>query len=130
MVHSGKVRVDWDAAQGLMLGTTFVVASSQYARGDENNADRSGRVPGYFVVNLDAEYRLSPRVTLFAQIENAFDRQYANFGLLGENVFTGPDRTFGPGAGVAPVMEQFRALGSPRGIFGGVRVAFDGPVKR
>ena len=69
-------------------------------------------------------------MTLFAQVDNLFDRQYANFGLLGENVFTGPDRTFGPAAGAAPVMEQFRALGSPRGIFAGVRVTFDIPAKR
>ena len=129
-VHSAKLRVDWDAAPGLAIGASLVAASSQYARGDENNADRSGPVPGYFVVNLDAEYRLTPRVTLFAQVDNLFDRQYANFGLLGENVFTGPDRTFGPAAGAAPVMEQFRALGSPRGIFAGVRVTFDSPSKR
>ena len=87
-------------------------------------------MPGYFVVNLDAEYRLTPRVTMFAQVDNLFDRQYANFGLLGENVFTGPDRTFGPATGAAPVMEQFRALGSPRGIFAGVRVTFGSPAKR
>jgi outer membrane receptor protein involved in Fe transport len=129
-VHSAKLRVDWDASPDLGVAASVVAASSQYARGDENNADRSGRVPGYFVVNLDAEYRLTPRVTLFAQIENVLDRRYANFGLLGENVFTAPDRTFGPAAGVAPVAEQFRALGSPRGIFAGVRIAFDVPARR
>jgi outer membrane receptor protein involved in Fe transport len=124
-VHSAKLRIDWDAAPGLAIGTSLVAASSQYVRGDENNADRNGRLPGYMVAYLDAEYRLSPRVTLFAQVDNLFDRRYANFGVLGENVFTGPDRSFGPAAGVAGALEQFRALGAPRGIFVGVRATFD-----
>jgi iron complex outermembrane receptor protein len=66
-------------------------------------------------------------VMLFAQVDNLFDRRYANFGLLGANVFTGPDRSFGPAAGVAPVAEPFRALGAPGGVWAGVRIAFDGP---
>ena len=111
-------------AAGFAIGVSLVAASSQYANGDENNADRDGRVPGYLVANLDAQYEISPRVTLFAQVDNLFDRQYANFGLLGSNVFTGPQRSFGPAAGIAPVAEQFRALGAPRGIWVGVRVAF------
>jgi iron complex outermembrane receptor protein len=124
--QSAKMRVDWDAAAGLEAGASIIAAASQFARGDENNADRSGRVPGYLVVHLDMQYRLSPRVTLFAEVDNLFDRRYANFGLLGANVFTGPDRSFGPVAGVAPVTEQFRALGAPRGVWAGVRIAFDG----
>ena len=120
-IHTAKLRVDWGATPQLTLGASIAAASSQYARGDENNRDQSGRVPGYAVANMDAEYRLSPRITLFAQIDNLFDRRYANFGLLGSNAFTGPDRTFGPAAGIAPAPEQFRALGSPRGVFAGLR---------
>ena len=129
-MHSAKLRIDWDAAPGLAIGASLVAVSTQYARGDENNADRSGRVPGYFVAHLDAQYRVTPHVTLFAQVDNLFDRRYANFALLGSNVFTGPDRSFGPADGVAPVAEQFRALGAPRGIWAGVRVAFDVPPHR
>jgi len=73
---------------------------------------------------------LTPRVTLFAQVDNLFDRRYANFGLLGTNVFTGPGRSFGPAAGIAPMAEQFRAPGAPRGAWIGVRVALDAPAKR
>jgi outer membrane receptor protein involved in Fe transport len=87
-------------------------------------------VPGYVVVHLDAQYALSPRVMLFAQVENLFDRRYANFALLGANVFTGPGGSFGPAAGVAPVPEQFRALGAPRGVFAGIRVALEAPPRR
>jgi outer membrane receptor protein involved in Fe transport len=115
------MRIDWDAAARVAIGASLIASSSQYARGDENNADRAGRVPGYFVVHLDAQYQPAPRVTLFAQVDNLFDRRYANFGLLGSNVFTGPERSFGPAAGIAPAAEQFRALGAPRGVWVGIR---------
>ena len=126
-VHTAKLRLDWDAAPGLALGASLQAASNQYAQGDENNSDRSGRVPGYAVVHADAQYALTRDVTLFAQIDNLFDHRYANFGLLGMNAFTGPGRTFGPAVGIAPVAEQFRALGAPRGAWIGVRIAFDKP---
>ena len=123
-MHTAKLRADWDATPHLTLGAAIAAASSQYARGDENNRDRSGRVPGYAVAHLDAEYRVSRGVTLFMEVDNLFDRRYGNFGLLGMNAFTGPDRTFGPATGFAPVAEQFRALGAPRAVFGGLRATW------
>lgn len=128
--QSAKLRVDWNASTGADVGVSMIAVSRQYAIGDDNNADRSGALAGYFIVNLDAEHVLTPRVTLFATVENLFDRQYANFAQLGSNVFTGPGRSFGPAVGVAPIAEQFRALGSPRAIFVGVRVAFDATPAR
>jgi hypothetical protein len=56
-----------------------------------------------------------------------FDRRYYNFGILGENFFTGPNRTFGPAAGDDPRTEQFRGPGAPRGIWVGARYAFGHP---
>jgi iron complex outermembrane receptor protein len=125
---SFKMRVDYQHGP-LEIGAGLIVASSQYAHGDEDNLDRNGRIPGYFVVHLDAQYAITPRVTLFAQIDNLLDRRYANFGLLGSNVFTGAGRSFGPAAGVPAMNEQFRALGSPRGVFAGVRLALDAPAR-
>jgi hypothetical protein len=55
---------------------------------------------------------------VFARIDNLFDTQYANFGILGANFFNGPGHTFDPG-NVAN--EQFRGLGAPRGGWIGVR---------
>jgi len=124
-MQSMKIRVDWTIRAGTWIALSLLAASSQYAVGDENNADRHGKVPGYFVVHLDAQYALTPRVTLFAAVDNLLDRRYASFGIVGENVFTGPGRTFGPAAGIAPVPEQFRAPGAPRSAFAGVRVRLD-----
>jgi hypothetical protein len=48
---------------------------------------------------------------VFARINNVFDRRYFNFGVVGENFFTGPDHTFGPIVGLGPAAEQFRGPG-------------------
>ncbi len=61
---------------------------------------------------------------VFASIVNVLDRRYQNFAILGANVFTGPDRSFGPALGLDPAAEQFRAVGAPRGTWIGVRYAF------
>jgi len=122
--NSVKLRIDWNADGRWSVGATLLYASSQYAHGDENNQDSHGQVPGYALVNLDAQLQLTSALQLFANIGNLFNRQYQNFGLLGANAFTGPDRTFGPAQGIAPVSEQFRGLGAPRGFWIGLRYAF------
>lgn len=119
-----KLRAEFD--QGAWsLGASAVAASPQYAHGDENNADVNGRVPGYAVVHLDAQWRATPQLELFAQVVNLFDRRYYNFALLGRNVFTGPNGAFGPASGVDGVAEQFRAVGTPRSVVVGLRYSFD-----
>jgi len=126
---SFKLRVDYEHGP-LAIGAGLVAASNQYAQGDENNADANGKLPGYVVVNLDAQYNATPQLQIFAQINNLFDTRYYSFAVLGENVFTGPGRTFGPAAGIDGVPEQFRAVGAPRGIWVGLRYRFDKPATR
>jgi outer membrane receptor protein involved in Fe transport len=120
---SFKVRIEYERGP-LALGVGLIAATTQRARGDENNVDRNGPLPGYAVVNVDGHYRLTPRLTLFGLIANLFDARYYNFGVLGANVFTGPNGRFGPASGIAAAPEQFRALGAPRGIWFGLRYAF------
>ncbi len=124
--NSAKLRAEFNANERWTVGATVVYASSQYAHGDENNQDIHGQVPAYAVTNLDTQFQLAPNLQLFANITNLFDRQYQNFGLLGANAFTGPDRTFGPALGIDPVSEQFRGLGAPRGFWIGLRYTFGG----
>ena len=119
-----KLRADLDLAPGWSVGGSFVVVSSQYAHGDENNLDAHGRVPGYAVIDLDARWRVAPDWEIFASVVNVLDRRYQNFAILGANAFTGPDRAFGPALGLELAAEQFRAVGAPRGIWIGVRYAF------
>jgi hypothetical protein len=59
-------------------------------------------------------------------VNNVLDRRYSNFGVVGENFFTGPGKTFGPAVGIDPVNEQFRGPGTPIGAWIGVKYAFGG----
>jgi outer membrane receptor protein involved in Fe transport len=126
---SFKMRVEYERGP-FQIGAGLIAASSQYAHGDENNSDINGNVPGYAVVNLDARYEVTRQLAIFALVSNLFDKQYYNFAVLGENFFTGPDRSFGPALGIDAVPEQFRAIGAPRGIWIGLRYNFDAPKPR
>jgi iron complex outermembrane recepter protein len=126
---AGKLRAEYAFGEDVSIGASVVYASSQFARGDENNQDSHGRLPAYTVVDLDARYRATKDLEIFARIANLFDRRYQNLGVLGSNVFTGPERSFGPAVGIGPIAEQFRSVGAPRGIWVGLRYAF-GAQKR
>jgi iron complex outermembrane recepter protein len=119
--HSLKLRLDADATSDWRIGVSLLMASAVHARGDENNLDANGRVPGYAVVNLDTRWQLTRQVSIFARIDNALDRRYANFGVTGLNVFTGPARSFDASN---PRAEQFRGFGAPRGAWVGVQSTF------
>lgn len=119
--HSFKLRMAYAVTPQWDIGANLLHASSVYARGDENNSDARGKVPGYTVVNLDTRYRIDKGWEVFARVNNLFDREYANLGVLGLNAFTGPGRTFD---GVNVAGEQFRGYGAPRGIWIGMRYSW------
>ena len=85
--HHLKLGLDWNIDERLRLGTSVLAYSSQYVRGNENNRHRAndefegrGRLPGYAVVNLTADYRLARDWTLFGRVDNLFDQRYATGG--------------------------------------------------
>ena len=123
--HIIKVRADWSITPRLHLGANVLASAGAHARGDENNRDANGQVPGYTLVNLDGRYLATKRLEIFARVNNVFDRRYSNFGVVGENFFTGPGRTFGPAVGVEPVAEQFRGPGAPFGAWLGARYSLN-----
>ena len=127
---SVKFRAEYNPVERVAIGVNVVYASAQFALGDANNQDRHGRLPSYAVVHLDARYDATPDLQLFVQVANLFDRRYQTFALLGANVFTGPNNTFGPAQGIDPVAEQFRASAPPRGIWVGLRYALGRPPAR
>jgi iron complex outermembrane receptor protein len=103
----------------LTIGVDVVGQTDIYARGDENNQDVNGPVPGFVLVNLDARYELASRWRLFARIDNVLDRRYYTFGVLGQNELTGPGNTFDT-TGETWRHEQFRTVGAPLGAWLGV----------
>ncbi|MBK4735199.1 TonB-dependent receptor [Noviherbaspirillum pedocola] len=119
--HSFKLRLDYDITPQWEAGANIVAVSGIHARGDENNADSRGKLPGYAVINLDTRYTVKKGWDVFARVSNLFNRQYANFGVLGQNVFTGPGRSFDPDN---PLAEQFRGYGVPRAVWVGTRYSW------
>lgn len=124
--HVLKIRAQWELVSRLFVGANILTSAGSFARGDEDNQDVNGQIPGYTVVNLDGRFLVSRRFEVFARINNLLDRRYSNFGVVGQNFFTGPGKTFGPTAGFDPVAEQFRGPGAPIGAWIGVRYSIGG----
>jgi outer membrane receptor protein involved in Fe transport len=119
--HSFKLRLDYDMNEKWSVGANGVLNSAIFARGDENNSDKQGKVSGYGVINLDTRYKISRDLEFFARVNNLLDKRYANFGILGRNYFNGPGHAYDA---ANPAIEQFRGYGAPRGIWAGLRYSW------
>lgn len=121
----------------------MVAHSSSFVRGNENNKHQartaagvlrdfydytgSGSIPGYAVFNLRANYRFTGGVSLFARVDNIFDREYTTAGTLGRNPFT-PQGAFK----IDPVTTDgdwknstFISPGAPRAAWIGINLDWD-----
>lgn len=109
--HQLKAGIDVDLAAGFSAGIAGTYRSGVYLRGDE--ANRLPRTGGYALFGVHARWRVTPRLSLHARIDNLFDRRHADFGVLGE-----PDEVF-------PDFDDPRFLGpgAPRGAWLGARLA-------
>ena len=116
-----KLRFDYAPTSSWNIGTNVVYRSNIHARGDENNQDSNGKIPGYTMVNLDTTYAITKQLQVFARIDNLFNRQYANFAVLGQNFFNGPGHSFN-GGNISN--EQFIGPGAPRGGWIGLRYSW------
>ena len=98
--HIGKAALTFGAAFGLSAGVNVIAVCSQYYRGDEANL--LPQIPGYFVVNARAAYRIWAPLSVFVLVDNIFNAQYSTFGVLGDatDVFANykDPRFLGPGA--------------------------------
>ncbi len=120
-------------------GADLIASSGAPARGNENGLHRPdgvfytgpGRSAGYAVLNLNAEYRPTPKLKVFVQINNVLDRRYSTGAQLGANGFDANGnfraRAFGADAnGDYPVSRgTFFAPGAPRTAWIGVRYTFN-----
>jgi len=98
--HTLKFGLDYALTSQLSIGGDVLFNSDQYLRGDESN--QLDTVDGYAIVGVRGQYVLNRHLTAFASVENLFDTEYENFGILGESdsvfpAFTDP-RFLGPGA--------------------------------
>ena len=112
--HIGRIGVGYSPVERLNLFVDTEYNSQQFYRGDENNAE-GRQVPGYFLLNLSAEYstKANPITGLsavfFAEARNLLNTNFETGGILAENEVDG---TGGSGTFVTP--------GQPFTVFGGV----------
>ena len=123
--HTFKLRIGYEITPSWTVGSNIITTSSRYARGDENNQDVHGKIPGYSVVNLDSHYSINENWKLFAKVQNLFDRNYATFGQLGVNEF-GRGGTWNNDPS-AWNNTQFQTPGAPRAGWIGITYEFDKP---
>ena len=68
-------------APGFIVTVDMKQQSDQFMRGDEGNLATPLR--GYTTFSAGAEWKLNSNFTLFAEVENLLDSDYATFGLYG-----------------------------------------------
>jgi iron complex outermembrane receptor protein len=109
-----KLGGNYHFTQAFSLGAELFYNDSQVLRGDE--ANELPEVGGYTVVNLRASYRWNEQFSAYARVTNVFDRDYENFGLLGED----------PGEVIklADSRPLFLGVGAPRAAWVGLRYRF------
>ncbi len=118
--HSLKLRAAYDFTPSFTVGLNMVATTSVFARGDENNKDENGKVAGYAVFNLDANWRVNSNWTAFAKVNNLFDKDYATMGILGTNAFNTANRSFNTDP-TSWASEQFQSPGAPLAGWIGLR---------
>lgn len=116
-----KVRLDYTPISKVNFGANFTWRGTIFARGDEDNQDVNGTIGSYFLIDLDATWNVTRQLQVFAMVTNLLNRQYASFGILGQNFFNGPGHTFDYGSASN---EQFLGVGAPRGAWVGLRYAW------
>jgi outer membrane receptor protein involved in Fe transport len=138
--HVFKLRAEWQPAPAWSVQAALLAVSGSTARGNENGLHQpdgryflgSGRSAGYARVDLGTSWEAAPRLRLFAQVNNLFDRRYATASQLNPTGFTAegnfiarPFSSVGDNASV--VASTFYAPGAPRTIWAGVCYAFGVP---
>jgi outer membrane receptor protein involved in Fe transport len=137
--HQLKLRGQYAVTPDWTIGTNIIGYSDSYVWGNENNnhkanhpdcladvtscATGSGKVGGYFVVNLDTQYNIGSGWKAFAKATNIFDREYNVSGRLAETQFNSAGE-FGHEAKMLGLLP-----GAPRAGWIGLRYDFAAPPK-
>ena len=138
--HLLKLFAEVPMGTAVSINADLSASAGALARGNENNAHEPdakyylgpGRSAGYAVFNLGGEWRPARGLTLFAQINNLFDRRYASAAQLGATAFDAAGhyvaRPFPANAnGDRPLVSStFYSPGAPRTFWLGLRYGFSG----
>jgi outer membrane receptor protein involved in Fe transport len=96
------------------IGVEATWTGSQFLIGDEGNDEEFPRVGASTVVDIHLEWGFG-RSTVFAELANLFDSDYAAFGIVSEN-----------GRAATEQVERFLTPGAPRRISAGLRIRLFG----
>lgn len=135
--HLFKAHADYRISTAWSVGLAMNAVSASFAGGNENNRHQadgthylgSGKSGGYAVFDLNTKYRATPQLSLFAQINNLFDRKYATAAQLGTAGFDASGRFVAQPlpavGGEFPLLQStFYSPGAPRTIRVGLRYEF------
>lgn len=138
--HMLKASAVFDVLPTLSLSTDMIAQSGVYARGNENNQHRpdgvyylgAGKTPGFAVINIGAEWRPTPVLTFYVQVNNLLDRTYYNAAQLAATGFNADGSAFIARPFAAPVIggerpllsSTFYAPGAPRAVWLGAKLSF------
>ncbi|MFW5442991.1 MAG: TonB-dependent receptor [Methylococcaceae bacterium] len=106
--HIYKASVGVELWQSWSLGIDAQYSGEQYYRGDEANL--TDPLGGYWVFNASTELKFNEHLTIFAKVDNIFDRDYKTFGVYGEaDEVLGPE--FDDGRFVSPAAPRAGWIG-------------------
>lgn len=113
--HQFKLLGQYRPSDFWSVALEMVHNSDQFLRGDESNQMDS--IGGYTVYNASIAYQLNQAVRLFARVDNLFDKEYENFGVIGED----PTEVIAELDNDSPV---FWGPGAPRAAWLGIQIGF------
>jgi iron complex outermembrane receptor protein len=113
-LHTGRLGASYSLPRDVHIGVDAIITSSQYLRGDEANLQKP--LPGYAVLNAQASWQATHRLSIFFEGENILDRRYNSFGLYGDPTGNGAFPQF--------TNPRFYTPGQPFGLWLGAQVHF------
>jgi outer membrane receptor protein involved in Fe transport len=114
-----KFGADYDVTQRCSIGFTANAETSTFLYGDEANL--TAPLPGYFTADINISYQMTPRLQIFASVDNVTGTKYYEYGTfsptgMGEGVYVAqaPDYT----------NPRSYSIAAPIGAVGGVKLTF------
>jgi outer membrane receptor protein involved in Fe transport len=127
--HLIKIFADYKVNDKFTIGANTYTATGSLLRGNDNSQDSRGNIAGYTLLNLTAVYKPQSDWSIFAKVNNVFDKEYFTSGTLAMNPLNA-DGTRRLNASYAnysqAISEAFVAPGAPRAAWVGVRWEFGG----
>jgi outer membrane receptor protein involved in Fe transport len=128
-----KLNVDWQTTNNLNLGAGLQYSSSIVTQGNEDGiiGDDAGTpvrgdlsIKGFALLNLKATYQAAKGLTVFGKINNALNKRYETYGMVGQNNFTPTGGLIDGANGDEPTIAKFVAPGATRSLMVGLRYKF------